>query len=69
MKQFKLLSMLLAILMVPMMVSCGGDDEKDDKPSGDDLIIKFWYMDVYSKCGCHERTIITRSYGRQRDYH
>ena len=40
MKQFKLLSMLLAILMVPMMVSCGGDDEKDDKPSGDDLIIK-----------------------------
>lgn len=40
MKQFKLLSMLLAILMVPMMVSCGGDDEKDDNPSGDDLIIK-----------------------------
>lgn len=40
MKQFKLLSMLLTILMVPMMVSCGGDDEKDDKPSGDDLIIK-----------------------------
>jgi len=40
MKQFKLLSMLLAILMVPMMVSCGGDDEKDENPSGDDLIIK-----------------------------
>ena len=40
MKQFKLLSMLLAILMVPMMVSCGGDDEKDDNPTGDDLIIK-----------------------------
>ena len=28
MKQFKLLSMLLAILMVHMMVSCGGDDEE-----------------------------------------
>lgn len=40
MKQFKLLSMLLAILMIPMMASCGGDDEKDDNPSGDDLIIK-----------------------------
>ena len=40
MKQFKLLSMLLAILMIPMMVSCGGDDEKDSTPSGDDLIIK-----------------------------
>ena len=40
MKQFKLLSMLLTILMVPMMVSCGGDDEKDNTPSGDDLIIK-----------------------------
>ena len=39
MKQFKLLSMLLAILMVHMMVSCGGDDEKEDKPSGDDVII------------------------------
>lgn len=40
MKQFKLLSMLLAILMMPLMVSCGGDDEKDSTPSGDDLIIK-----------------------------
>ena len=39
MKQFKYLSTLLAILMIPMMVSCG-DDEKDSTPSGDDLIIK-----------------------------
>ena len=40
MKQFKLLSMLLTILMIPLMVSCGSDDEKDSTPSGDDLIIK-----------------------------
>lgn len=40
MKQFKILSILLAVLIVPMMVSCGGDDEKDNNPSGDDLIIK-----------------------------
>lgn len=40
MKQFKFLSIMLAILMIPTMVSCGGDDEKDGTPSGDDLIIK-----------------------------
>lgn len=40
MKQFKHLSIVLAILMIPMMVSCGGDDEKGSAPSGDDLIIK-----------------------------
>lgn len=39
MKQFKLLSTLLAILVIPMMVSCGDDDEKNSTPSGDDLII------------------------------
>lgn len=39
MKQFKLLSTLLAIIVIPMMVSCGDDDEKNSTPSGDDLII------------------------------
>ena len=39
MKQLKLLSLMLAILMIPIMVSCGGDDEKGDGSSGDDLII------------------------------
>ena len=40
MKNLKILSMMLTILMVPMMIACGGDDEKDNTPSGDDLIIK-----------------------------
>lgn len=40
MKRFKLLSMLLAILVIPMIISCGDDDEKNNTPSGDDLIIK-----------------------------
>lgn len=39
MKQLKLLSLMLAILMIPIMVSCGGDDEKGSGSSGDDLII------------------------------
>ena len=32
--------MLLAILVIPMMISCGDDEEKGSSPSGDDLIIK-----------------------------
>lgn len=39
MKQFKLISMLIAILVIPMMVSCGDNDENNNTPSGDDLII------------------------------
>ena len=40
MKNLKILSIMLSILMIPLMVSCGDNDEKDNTPSGDDLIIK-----------------------------
>ena len=40
MKNLKILSIMLTILMIPLMVSCGDNDEKDSSPSGDDLIIK-----------------------------
>lgn len=40
MKNLKILSIMLTILMIPLMVSCGDNDEKDGSPSGDDLIIK-----------------------------
>ena len=40
MKNLKILSIMLTILMIPLMVSCGDNDEKDNTPSGDDLIIK-----------------------------
>ena len=41
MRKFYHLSIMLAILMIPLMVSCGGgDDENNNTPSGDDLIIK-----------------------------
>lgn len=53
MKRLGLMSMLLlATLMIPMMVSCRGDDEKDSTPSGDDLIIKAsgtWMCTQYVK--------------------
>ena len=40
MKNLKILSIMLSILIIPLMVSCGDNDEKDGSPSGDDLIIK-----------------------------
>ena len=40
MKNLKILSIMLSILIIPLMVSCGDNDEKDSSPSGDDLIIK-----------------------------
>lgn len=40
MKNLKILSIMLTILMIPLMVSCGDNDETENTPSGDDLIIK-----------------------------
>ena len=40
MKNFKILSIMLSILIIPLLVSCGDNDEKASSTSGEDLIIK-----------------------------